>query len=233
MRLRHRARRAAPAADHLRDDGRARGGPRRRSSTGRTRSSAPATRSSARRFDVFVKAAMDMFAYAQQLGEDRLDNRDDGPDERDDARRRRRRAADDAGVRVVLHPARRRRQRDDAQRDQPRHARADAVPRAAHDLVGRLRREHQDRGRRDGALGVAGDLHAPRGHRGHRDQRHQDRGRRQGVHVLQLGQPGRDDLARRLHVRRAPPRRSRRRPASAPAARTSASAPTSPVARSA
>ena len=43
-------------------------------------------------------------------------------------------------VRLVLPAARRRGQRDDAQRDQPRHARAHRTPRPARDLDGRLRR---------------------------------------------------------------------------------------------
>ena len=58
---------------------------------------------------------------------------------------------------IVLHPARRRRQRDDPQRDQPRDARADRLSRAAQDLVGRLRGAHQDRRRRDRPLGDARD----------------------------------------------------------------------------
>ena len=52
----------------------------------------------------------------------------------DDGRRGRRRSAHGAGVRLVLHPARRRRQRDDPQRDQPRDEGPHRLPRPARAL---------------------------------------------------------------------------------------------------
>ena len=87
--------------------------------------------------EALMTAAMGMFSYAQALGEDRRANpRDDLTTvmmhaEVDGER------LDRAGVRLVLHPAGRRRQRDHAQRDQPRHARAHPAPGPAADLVAR------------------------------------------------------------------------------------------------
>ncbi len=99
-------------------------------------------------------------------------------------------------------------------------------------LVRRLRGPHAHGRRGDRPLGVAGDpLPA------HRDRRHRavgpaDRRRPEGRAVLQLGQPRRADV-RRTRIGSTSPARSRRsKSGSAPAARTSASAPTWPAARS-
>ena len=141
-----------------------------------------------------MAAALEMFAYAQALGEDR----------RGQPTRRHRPAVmmhaevdgerlTRAGVRVVLHPARRRRQRDHAQRDQPRHAGAHRAPRPAQDLVRRLRRRHTKTAVEEIVRWATPVIHFRRTatedtvHR-----RHQDRRRRQGRAVVQLGQPRRD-----------------------------------------
>ncbi len=97
-----------------------------------------------------------------------------------------------AGVRLVLHPARRGRQRDDAQRDQPWHEGAHRLPRPAR-ACGRTT-----------SSGVAptaveeivrwatpGDPLPPHGDARHRARRPADRGRRQGRDVVQLRQPRR------------------------------------------
>ena len=107
------------------------------------------------------------------------------------ARRGRRRPADAAGVRLVLHPARRRRQRDDAQRDQPRHEGAHRPPRPARRCGSTTSTPTPDRGRGDRPLGDAGDPLPPHGHRGHRARRAAIARRRQGRAVLQVGQPRR------------------------------------------
>ena len=60
--------------------------------------------------------ALEMFMYAQALGEDRRGQPARRHHVGDDGRRRRRRPAHGPGVRLVLHPARRRRQRDHPQR---------------------------------------------------------------------------------------------------------------------
>ena len=72
----------------------------------------------------------------------------------------------------------------------------------------------------------------PHRHRGRRDQQHQDRRRRQGGHVVQLGQPRREGVGRTPTSSTCGVRCSRSRPASVPAGRTSAWAPTWPAARS-
>ena len=87
-------------------------------------------------------------------------------------------------------------------------------------------------GRRgDRALGVAGDLHAPHAHQGHRAERHHDGRRRQGDDVVLLRQPRRSAIRQPVDVRHrawTPTPMS----GSAVAARTSASVRTWPVARS-
>ena len=92
--------------------------------------------------------------------------------------------------------------------------------------------DRHDRGRGDRALGHAGHPLPPHGHRGHRD-RAACRSRPGEKVVLWYNSANRDErrLRRPVRVRR-PPRRPTRRSASAPAARTSASAPTWPAARS-
>ena len=100
------------------------------------------------------------------------------------------------GVRVVLRAARRGGQRDDPQRDQPRHARADPASGPAGDLDGGHRRGAADRGRGDRPVGHAG--HPLPAHRngGHRDRRADHQGRREGGGLVQLGQPRRGRVRR-------------------------------------
>ena len=69
-------------------------------------------------FDALFGAAMSMYNYAQALGQDRLDHPARRPRVDADAGRGGRRSAVAGRVRVVLHPPRRGRQRDDAQRHQ-------------------------------------------------------------------------------------------------------------------
>ena len=90
----------------------------------------------------------------------------------------------------------------------------------------------QDGGRGDRPLGDAGDPLPPHGDRGHRAGRQADRRRRQGRALVQLGQPRRARLPPTRTASTSPARCSRRRSASAPAVRTSASAPTWPGGRS-
>ena len=150
----------------------------------------------------------------------------------DDGRRPRRRPAHGPGVRLVLHPARRRRERDHPQRRQPRHEgahRSSRPTRASCSATTRaLRRRRWRRscgGRRRSSTSAARPPRTPR------SPASGPEGGRQGRDVLQLGQPRRAGVRGPVHVRRAPPDRSPPRSASAPAARTSASAPTSPGAR--
>ncbi len=95
-----------------------------------------------------------------------------------------------------------------------------------------LRRPPQDGGRRDRPLRDTGDPLPAHGHGRHGDQQHQGRGRSEGGAVVQLGQPRRDRVRRMRTPSTSPGRCSRSRSASAPAGHTSASAPTSPAARS-
>ena len=178
-----------------------------------------------------MTAAVELSQYAQALGEERVRHAARRHHQRAHAGRRRRRPADDGRVRVVLHPAGRRRQRDHAQRDQPWHEGAHRLPRAAPCLDGRLRGPRADGGGGDRALGDAGDPLPPNG-----DARRGDRGPgdprgREGRHVVQLGQPRRARVRRSLPLRRDAASRTSTS-ASAAAARTSASAPTWPGARS-
>ncbi len=81
-------------------------------------------------------------------------------DEQPGRRRGRRRAAVIVGDRVVFHPAGGGRQRDDAQRDQPRRAGTVSLSRPAGKVVVRLRRPGTHRGRGNRAVGLAGGLYA-------------------------------------------------------------------------
>ena len=125
VRLRHRDRGAAPAADHLRHGGHPPRGQQAHLRADQHRSSASATPSTCRRSKTSWARAWRCSSTASQLGEDRLGNpRDDITSSlmhaEVDGENGRHRLTERA--RVVLHPARRRRQRDDPQRDQPRHA---------------------------------------------------------------------------------------------------------------
>ena len=64
---------------------------------------------------------------------------------------------------------------------------------------------HQDGGRGDRPLGVAGDPLPPHRDGRHRAVRPEDRGRREGRPVVQLGQPRRADVPGPVSVRRPPP----------------------------
>ena len=135
-----------------------------------------------------------------------------------------------ARARLVLRAARGGRQRDHAQRHQPRHEGAHRLPRPAPQVVGRLRGRGADRDRGDRALGDAGDPLPAHRHARHRARRPEDPRRREGRALVQLGEPRRGRVPRPL-----PLRRDARRPtstsASAGPARTTASAPTSRAAR--
>ena len=90
----------------------------------------------------------------------------------------------------------------------------DALPR-------RRRRADAHRGRRDPALGIAGDALPPDRDGGHRDPRSRDQGGRQGRHLAHLRQPRRRGVRRPVHVRhhaltQPPGRVRRRRPALLP-----------------
>ncbi len=89
----------------------------------------------------------------------------------DDGRGGRRRTTHRPGVRVVLHPARRRRQRDDTQRHQPRNEGAHRSSRPARPAVRRLRDALANGDGGDRALGDAGDPLPSNRDRGHRHQR--------------------------------------------------------------
>ena len=91
-------------------------------------------------FEQLMGVLMQMFTYAQQLGEAPASQSWRRHRLGADARRGRRRAADPAGVRFVLHPPGRRRQRDDAQRHRPRDEVAHRQSRSAAAVVRRLRR---------------------------------------------------------------------------------------------
>ena len=83
-------------------------------------------------------------------------------------------------------------QRDDAQRDQPRHARAHATtPISAQIWIDDFEARLADRGRGDRALGHAGHQLPPHRDARHRGRRPGDQGRREGRDVLQLGEPRR------------------------------------------
>ena len=80
-------------------------------------------------FDEFVKAAMEIGAYAHRTGRGPPRQPARRPDHQPGAGRGRRRATHVGRGGVVLHPAGRGRQRDHPQRDQPRRAGADPLPR--------------------------------------------------------------------------------------------------------
>ena len=114
-------------------------------------------------------AFVELFAYANELADERR------TDPRDDIvtklleRRDRRRQAQRARVRHVHAAARGGRQRDHPQRDRARHVRAPHQPRAVRPAQERPRGPHRRRGRGDPALGVAGAALPA-----HRDRRHRD-----------------------------------------------------------
>ena len=72
-------------------------------------------------------------------------------------------------------------------------SRSRAIPTSAR-MVGPLRRSGPLGRRGDRAVGIAGDLHAPQGHRDHRAERHEHGGRRQGDDVVLLRQPRRSEI---------------------------------------
>ena len=90
--------------------------------------------------DGLILAAAGMFEYAQALGQDRLEFATRRHHLDPDARRGGRAAADAGRVRFVLHPPRRRGQRDDTQRDLVGDAPADEAPRPARAAARQLRR---------------------------------------------------------------------------------------------
>ena len=144
VRLRERDRGRAPPADHLRHARHPALATSSASSSSRTRSSASATPSTCSRSKSSWARAWSCSSTASTLAQDRLDNpRDDITTtlmqaEVEDENGRHKLTTGRA--RLVLPAARRRRQRDDAQRDQPRHARAHRTPRPARDLDRRPRR---------------------------------------------------------------------------------------------
>ncbi len=122
-----------------------------------------------------MAAAMSLYQMAIDLGEQRLANPKDDLTTALDARRGRRRAPDDPRARVVLHPARRRRQRDDSQLHQPWHEAADRPSRPAGALARGLQRPRSGRGRGDRALRDPGDPLPAHCDTRHRAQRGEDR----------------------------------------------------------
>ena len=184
-------------------------------------------------FEVLVNAAMSMYGYAQALGQDRLDQPDGRPRVGADAGRRRRAAADAGRVRLVLHPARRRRATrrpatpsagactsSPTNPDQRRLWMADfdaRTPDAIEEIVRwgspviHMRRTANEDTRIGDQEIAAGDKV-----------------------VMWYWSANRDETVfdRRRPLRHHPSRTPRPRSATAPAARTSASAPTSPGGRS-
>ena len=150
----------------------------------------------------------------------------------DDGRRGRRRAAHAAGVRLVLHPARRRRQRDDPQRDQPRDEGAHRLPRPARAAGSATSTAHATTAVEEIVRWATPVIHfrrtatADTSSAGSRSQAGDKV-------VLFYNSANRDERVFADPYRSTSPARcSPPRSASAPAARTSASAPTSPAARS-
>ena len=152
VRLRRVDRRPAAAADHLRDDGHP--GVRHRSGLRLDQRHPRRRRPRVRRH---VREPDEGLAGDLRLrpGDGRGPPRQPArrPHVGADGRRDRRRPPHAAGVRLVLHPARRRRQRDDAQRHQPRHEGAHRAPRPARPVVRRLRGAHEDRRSRRSSAG--------------------------------------------------------------------------------
>ena len=193
------------------------------SSTGRTSSSAPATPSSAARSRPSSTPPSSMYGYAQALGQDRLDHPRDDLVSGADAGRGRGPAALTRRVRLVLHPPRRRRQRDDPQRHQLGHEAAHRAPRPAAGVDGR-----RPAGRTPDAIEEIVRWGSPVIHMrrtalaGHPRRRHRDRRGRQGRDVVLVGQPRRVGVPRRPLVRHHAPQRQgparlrRRRPALLP-----------------
>ena len=180
-------------------------------------------------------AGMGLFQYGLALAQDRLDNpRDDITTALMQAEVETKRQAPPhhGRARLVLPAARRRGQRDDPQRDQPRHAtRSRTTPTSAKLWTADFEARLPHRGRGDRALGDARDPLPPHRDARRRDRRPGDQGGREGRDVLQLGQPRRARV-RPIRSASTSPARRTSTSASAPAARTSASAPTSPGARS-
>ena len=147
------------------------------------------------------------------------------------AGRGRRRAAHRRRAAVVLPAARQRRRRHDAQPAGRGHPAAVRPPRRAGPAAGRPRRPARHEHRGDAALHVAGRPLPPHRDGGHGRPRPADQGRRQADGVLRLGQPRRGRVRRTPTASTSAATRTRTWP-SAAAARTCASASTSPASRS-
>ena len=158
VRLRHRDRRGAAAAHHLRHDGHPREpapvrlrphqrDPRRRRSRVHAR---PRPREDHPGAAAGGRGARDAGAGPRPPPRRPPDRR---PDLRARERRDRRRAPDRAGARLVLRAAGGGRQRDHAQRDQPRHEGAQRPSRAARDLARRTSRAWRRRRSRRSCAG--------------------------------------------------------------------------------
>ena len=177
VRLRHRDRRGAAAPDHLRHDGHPRepAPVRVRPHERDPRRGRPRVHARARPGEDHPGAAHGRAPSSSSSCRTSARHRRAQPGRRPDLgareRRGRRRAArptPELGSFFVLLVVGR--QRDHAQRHQPRHEGALRPPRAARALGGRLRRRRADRRRGDRALGDAGDPLPP-----HRDPRHRAR----------------------------------------------------------
>ena len=105
------------------------------------------------------EAATEMWAYASALAETKRESAAGRHRQQADQPGRGRQRAERARVRPVLHAARGRRQRDHAQRDLRRNARADPAPRAVGQAAGRPEPD-PGRRRRDRPLGHTGQ-HVP------------------------------------------------------------------------
>ncbi len=136
-----------------------------------------------------LQAGAELAQLVQDLGRHRAAAPDRRPHLRARQRRGRRRASDRAGARLLLRPARRRRQRDDAQRHQPRHEGAVRLPRPARTVGRRLRAPGADGRRGDRPLGHTGHPLPAHGDAGHRTERPEDPRRREGGAVVLLGEP--------------------------------------------
>ncbi len=162
-------------------------------------------------FDDFLRVSMEIGAYASALAEDRRVNHHDDlttslvEAEVDGERLT---SAEVASFFILLAVA-----GNETTRNAISHGllALTPLPRAAAEVVGRLRRRIALGRRRDRAMGLTGDLHATHAHPRLRAEWDEDGGRGQGDAVVLLGQPRRVEVRRPVEVRRNPRPESTRR----------------------
>ena len=153
-----------------------------------------------------LTAGKDLADLVTEIAADRAEHPQRRRHHRARHRQHRRRAAHACRARLVLHPARRCRERDHQDGDLARAEPADRAPGPARTAAGRPRGPAARRGRGDRQVRLPRHLHAPLGDQGlHAERARLPRGR-QGRAVLLGGEPGRVGVRRpgRFDITRSP-----------------------------